>query len=176
MLIVISGPMTSGKSYEVIKYAQSYMAQGKKVICVKPEVDTRNNGIYSRAGTRLEAISVNSLSEVPEADIYIVDEAHFFSPSDVDHIERWLDKSDVVVSGLDVGHQRELMPFYRHLYELKPDQIITKVAECTICHRYTAHYTQILKDGEPVTEDFDEPPVEDGTYEYQPRCRRCFER
>lgn len=176
MFVTISGPMASGKSFEIIRFANGYIAQGKDVQLVKPNIDTRNDGIWSRAGLRLEALSVDSLGEVPEADVYVVDEAHFFDKDDVKYIERWLDKSDVIISGLDVGHQRELMPFYTALYELKPDLIIQKVAQCQVCNHYNAQYTQILKGGEEVTANLTEPPVEDGTYEYQARCRRCFVR
>ena len=174
MFIVISGPMTSGKSYEVIKYAQGYIDQGKKVVCVKPKLDTRNEGIWSRGGASLEALTVDSLEGVGKHDVYIVDEAHFFNPKEVDYIEEWLKTSDVIVSGLDVGHKRELMPFYTKLYELKPDLVIQKVAQCTICKKFNAQYTQILVDGEPYTGEFESAPVEDGTYVYQARCRGCF--
>jgi thymidine kinase len=174
MLIVVCGPMMSGKSYELIKYAQAYIAQGKKLTCIQPKLDTRNDGIWSRAGSKLDAMRVDSLSEVPESEVYIIDEAHFLSFDDAKIIEHWLETSDVVVGGLDVGHQRELMPFYQKLYELKPDILISKVAECTVCHSYNATYTQILSDGVPVVDDLDEMPVENGTFEYEPRCRRCF--
>lgn len=176
MLISVVGPMTSGKSYELIRYAQAYKAQGKKVAIIKSKVDTRNKGLWSRAGVSLEAQLVDSLTEVQPADVYVVDESQFFNPKEVDVIEKWLETSDVIVGGLDVGHKRELLPFYSRLYELKPDLIITKVAECTECHSYNANYTQILVGGEPYTGEFESAPVEDGTYEYQPRCRRCFVR
>ena len=176
MLIVINGPMKAGKSYEIIKYAQAYMAQGKKVVCIKPETDTRNDGIFSRAGHRLDAMTLKSLKSVPQADVYIVDESHFFPAEEVEYVEKWLDKSDVIIAGLDVGHKRELLPFYTKLYELKPDILISKVAECHVCHSYNANYTQILIGGVEYTGEFESAPVEDGTYEYQPRCRKCFMR
>lgn len=174
MLVSIVGPMGAGKSYEVIKYAQAYKAQGKNVVCIKPETDTRNEGISSRAGHKIDAMTLKSLDAVPKADVYILDEGHFWDTSEVKHIEKWLDTSDVIVAGLDVGHKRELLPFYIKLYELKPDLIITKVAECKVCHSYNANYTQILDNGVEYTGDFESAPVEDGTYEYQPRCRGCF--
>jgi len=174
MFVVISGPMGSGKSYEIIKYAQGYIDQGREVVCVKPRMDTRNEGIWSRGGASLEALPVDTLEDIGPFDVYIIDEAHFFDPKEVKYIEKWLDTSDVIVSGLDVGHKRELMPFYTKLYELKPDLVIQKVAQCTICNKFNAQYTQILVEGEPYTGEFESAPVEDGTHEYQPRCRKCF--
>lgn len=62
----------------------------------------------------------------------------------------------------------------KKLLELKPDTVIWKVSVCDICKKYEAQFSQIVHNSEPVLSSLPLITPEDGTYEYQARCRNCF--
>ena len=61
------GAMSSGKSIEILKVAHNYESQGRKVLLMTPNIDTRAGvGIVaSRIGLSREAVAVK-----PEDDLY----------------------------------------------------------------------------------------------------------
>lgn len=175
-LTLITGPMKSGKSLELIARVAPHKYAGKKILYIQAAKHVRDEGITSRIGIATKATRVASLADAGnDFDVIGIDEAHMFSPEDVTHISRWLeDGKEIVVSGLDVSYEGTLMPSIAKLYELKPDTIINKLSVCDICHQYTGKFTQILKNETVVTSGLPHVVPEDGTYEYQSRCRKCF--
>lgn len=177
-LTLIVGPMKSGKSLELIARVAPYEHAKKKVLYVKSKKDVRDKTLHSRIGLNTRALSVKTLKEVTNGfDVIGIDEVHMFPASDVKQIVKWLSEGrDVFASGLDLDYSATLTPMVTKILELKPDKIITKVAVCEGCHKYTAQFTQIFKGGKPVLGGL--PPVvpEDGTYIYEPRCRDCYVR
>lgn len=173
---LIIGPMKSGKSLELIARVAPYEFAEQKVLYVQSANNTRDDGIVSRAGVNTSAIKVHSLAEVDD-DFHIIgiDEINMFPPSDVQFVAKWL-KADkgVFISGLDLDYRGHMPPVVQALFELKPESIITKIAVCEVCHRYAAQFTQIVHKDEPVLGGLPLIVPEDGTYEYQARCRTCF--
>lgn len=143
---------------------------------VQPIADVRCEGIQSRSGLHAKAVRVRSLKEVDGAfDVIGIDEVHMLQIADMTIIKEWLDQDKIIIaSGLDIDYQGRLMPVARRLFELKPEELISKPSVCEICREYTAAYTQILANGIEITDGL--PPLvpEDGVYEYQARCRKCF--
>lgn len=177
-LTLILGPMFSGKSSELIARTEPFKIAKKRVTYIKPDIDTRNNGVESRIGSRADAITVSSLSEVPESDVYAIDEGHMFPEDSADYINHWLDAgAEVIVSTLDTTYDGTVFPSIINIYALKPDTVVLKQAVCHVCLQYNAKYTQILShDGIPQTAGLPADLTEDGRYVYQARCRECFVR
>lgn len=173
---LIIGPMKSGKSLELIARVAPYKFANKKVLFLQPTRNVRDEGVKSRAGLNVKAKKVDSLSQIDNSyDVIGVDEMHMFSAADCKHVETWLnDGKEVIMSGLDLDYRGRLIPMTQELLQLKPEVIINKVAVCDVCHTYGASFTQIVHDDQPVTDGLPAVVPEDGTYEYQARCRSCF--
>lgn len=176
MFTVILGPMKSGKSLELIAQVAPYEHTDQKVLYVQPEANVRDHGIQSRLGVNATALSVRSLHDVnPNFDVIGIDEVHMFDEENADVIESWLHQNkNVVTSGLDLDYRGKLLPIVMRLIELKPEQLITKISVCDVCKEYRAPYTQILNNSQPVLSGLPSVVPEDGTFEYQARCRDCF--
>lgn len=176
-LTLVIGPMYSGKSSELISRTEPFKIAKKSVQYVKPVVDRRSNGIESRIGSRADALTVADLKEVPVADVYAVDEAHMLPEDSHKTIEKWLDAgAEVIVSTLDTTYDGTVFPAIVNIYSLKPDVVVLKKAVCMQCFKYEAKYTQILdvQTGQALTSGLPEDLTEDGRYNYEARCRKCF--
>jgi thymidine kinase len=120
-ITVYTGPMRSGKSEALIGKVVKYKIANKKIVVIKPEMDTRDkDGIVSRNGfsfkenliicKNLDDVceKINSLNFNPE--LIAIDEFHFFdSENNSDWIQKMFDwsilwKSDIIVSGLDLSY------------------------------------------------------------------------
>lgn len=172
--------MKSGKSAELNARVTPYLhAKDTDVLFIQPESNVRDGGIIkSRLGSYASADIVKSLGDIDRPfDVIGIDEIHMFKKRDVGVIKDWLHEDrNVFVSGLDLDYRGKMIPIIQRLFELRHDELVMKTAICDECadrHR-PAHYTQILRSGEPVLRGL--PPVvpEDGTYDYQARCRECF--
>lgn len=175
-LNLIVGPMKSGKSLELIARVAPYEFAKKKVLYVQTKKDVRDQGITSRIGINTRALRVKSLKEITNGfDVIGVDEINMFPASDIAVIKKWLHEGkEVFASGLDLDYSATMMPLVRKILELKPDNIINKTAVCDVCHDYSAQFTQILHNGEPVLGGLPHIVPEDGTYVYEARCRDCY--
>jgi len=176
-LILIVGPMKSGKSLELIAQMSIFKHSKLRPIIVQSKLNVREENIRSRTGAKMGAIKVGSLSEIDgdKFDVIGIDEAFMFPKSDVKVVKRWLlDGKRVIVSTLDMSAMGRYLEFVRELYRLKPDEIILKTAVCESCQSLGAQFTQIQKDGKPVKRGLPDVVPEDGTYEYRPVCRECF--
>ncbi len=176
--VLIYGPMKSGKSLELISKVAPYEFAKQNVIYVQPKLNVRDRGVKSRLGVIVKAISVSSLSEIKsDFDVIGIDEINMFDVSEAKIIEKWVSAGKVVfISGLDLDYRAKMPPIFQKLLELKPNQTIAKLAVCDICHEYTAQFTQILKDGKELLGGIPSVVPEDGTFEYQARCRKCFKK
>lgn len=177
-LILLVGPMRSGKSAELLSRTEPYKVAGKKVVYLKPPIDTRNRGIESRLGARVDALTVKTLSEAPRADVYAIDEAHMFDGGESQTIRKWLENgSHVYISMLDTTYDGTAFPFFVDLWCLKPNKVISHKAVCEVCKdmESPAQYTQILdQQGVELTKGLPEDLTEDGRWLYSSRCRNCF--
>jgi thymidine kinase len=178
---LIAGPMSCGKTEELLRRIRRAIIARKKVKIISPSIDTREHGDYikSRNGLFLEAIKVKSslqiLSEVNDDDqIVAIDELQFFDRDIVRVIKELMDSGKKVIgSGLDLDFKAE--PFGK-MPELLA--IATKVdkltAVCMKCGCDFATRTQRLIDGKPA--DKNSPTIMIGGDEtYEARCVKCYE-
>ncbi len=121
---LILGPMFSGKSTKLIRKIRLYKNTNKKVLVVKPLIDTRYvvNQIASHSfeteNCETTELLTNIDNKVKNYDIIIIDEGQFFSDLKI-MVLKWADeyKKEVIIAGLDgdsnrnpIGHILELIP------------------------------------------------------------------
>ena len=178
---LITGPMSCGKTEELLRRVKRSIIAKKKVKVISPQLDTRAHGDYieSRNGLWLDAIkvkhSVQILGHVKEEDeVIAIDELQFFDSNIVKVILKLIDSGKKVIgTGLDLDFKSE--PF-GYMPELMC--IATKVdklyAVCMKCGEENATRTQRLVDGKPV--DKNSPLIMIGGDEtYEARCANCYE-
>lgn len=176
-LILILGPMKSGKSFELISCFMPLQYTNIPFGLYQSSKNVRNENIWSRNGVTIEAKKVDDLSETLKKNLKVVgiDEIHMFGEKNIEVIEELLKKGiKVIASGLDTDYRGEIFPAIKRLLELGPKEIRYKRAVCEICKKPDAVYTQIYNDSEPVLEGLPSVVPDDATYNYKPVCRNCF--
>src|SRR5512144_2436213 len=134
--------MDSAKSMNLLAVAHNYRKQGKKVLLVKPRLDTRFGAtkISSRSGLEAEAdLMVDPESsldprEFAGLDCVLVDEAQFLAPSIIEDLRRiTVDPGvPVICYGLRTDFQTKLFPGAQRLMELA-DRIEEVKVTCQYC-------------------------------------------
>jgi len=136
------GTMDSAKSMNLLAVAHNYRKQGKRVLLVKPRLDTRFGAakISSRCG--LEADADLMLDEETALDprdfvgldCVLVDEAQFLAPSVIEDLRRITVEPGVPVIcyGLRTDFQTKLFPGAQRLMELA-DRIEEVKVTCQYC-------------------------------------------
>ncbi len=179
---VVTGPMFSGKTTEIIHHAQEATGNGEKVKAFKHFQDTRcsPNRIGSHDHVFWKAVSVRASSEIldlieSDTQMVAIDEGHFFEdgfpPLLTDICETLRKKGiKVIVAGCDLDFRVE--PFHQMaLLQRLAEQVIQLKARCTICGAL-AEYTQRLTDKQPS--QYDETRFKVGSSDiYEPHCKNC---
>ena len=177
---LITGPMSCGKTEELLRRIRRCIIAKKKVVVISPDVDTRTGGDYieSRNGLWLDAVkvkhSIQIMSLVKDAQIVAIDELQFFDSNIVQVISKLMSEGKKVIgTGLELDFKAE--PF-GSMPELMC--IATKVdklhAVCMKCGCEEATRTQRLIDGKPA--DKSSPLIMIGGDEtYEARCIKCYE-
>lgn len=178
---LITGPMSCGKTEELLRRIRRSIIAKKKVKVISPCIDTREQGDYikSRNGLWLDAVkvkhSIQILSVVKDEDeIVAIDELQFFDSNIVKVIAKLMqDGKKVIGTGLDLdfkgdtfGSMPELMCLATTVDKLH--------AVCMKCGSDHATRTQRLIDGKPA--DKNSPLIMIGGDEtYEARCVKCWE-
>lgn len=177
---LITGPMSCGKTEELLRRIRRCIIAKKKVKVISPDIDTRTNGDYieSRNGLWLDAIkvkhSIQILSETRNAEVIAIDELQFFDTNIVPVITQLMDEGKKIIgTGLELDFKAQ--PF-GSMPELMC--IATKVdklhAVCMKCGCENATRTQRLIDGKPAAKN--SPLIMIGGDEtYEARCIKCYE-
>lgn len=188
-ITIITGPMFSGKTTELLRlYSREEIAK-KKSILFKPLIDNRysENKIVNHDGKAIPAIVVSKTHDIldniksyisseenkqnPLKNVFI-DEVQFFDSDIIDAIkEITIVKIDVYVSGLNQTYTGDPFPFKdgkNHIGYLMAisDFIIHLDAVCNKCGK-TA--TKTYRKGNSK-----ETILVGGTDKYQARCTDCF--
>ena len=109
------GPMFSGKSTELIKNVRLFKIINKKVLILKPNIDTRYdiNRIVSHNGEKEDCFVTDDLINISDEtiknyDIIIIDEGQFFKSLKKSCL-LWIEKYNkhVIIGGLDGDYQRK---------------------------------------------------------------------
>lgn len=172
------GAVGSAKTLNLLAVAHNYERQGKRVLVVKPAVDTRDGErrVASRAGLGRDADLVVSDADVlPRErfrglDAVLVDEAQFLAPAVVDQLrDITLDPGvPVICYGLRTDFRSELFPGAKRLLEVA-DSIEEVKTTCAFCGRKAIFNLRVV-DGVATT---DGPSVQIGGHEsYRAVCHR----
>lgn len=186
-LTVITGPMSCGKTEELIRRLRRAEIAQQRVILFKPKIDTRNpeNHIYSRSGLGFEAVTIASPKEILKyldqvdasgngkiIQVIGIDEAHFCDKDELSQVIKILLRSGkkIIVSGLDQDFLGEPFDTIATLMALA-DKVLKLSAICLKCGG-DATMSQKLINGQPARRN--SARIECGGDEkYIAVCRDC---
>lgn len=181
------GTVGSAKTLNLLAVAHNYRQQGKEVLLVKPELDTRfgQDIIKTRAGLEMKADVLAppvGLIRLPALDgiaCILVDEAQFLCPDAIDQLHHIAHAAvapesprgiPVICYGLRTDFRTKLFPAAQRLFELA-DSIEEIKTICTFCLRKAVFNLKLLA-GKPTLAG---PSVELGCEEkYLPACADCY--
>ena len=174
---VICGCMFCGKTDEMLRLLRRFSIAGRRVVLVKPRLDTRTDAhrVFSRSGAQHEAVTVDDSGQIEavagEADIVAIEEGQFFDERLPDVVERLANAGkQVIVTGLDRDFRGIPFGAMPRLMALA-DQVTKLTAICVICGE-PATRTQRLIDGQPATSDSPLIVIGGlGDETYEARCR-----
>ena len=174
---VICGCMFCGKTDEMLRLLRRFSIAGRRVLLVKPRLDTRTdaNRVFSRSGAQHEAVTVDDSSQIEaaagEADIVAIEEGQFFDEGLPDVVERLASAGkQVIVTGLDRDFRGIPFGAMPRLMALA-DQVTKLTAICVVCGE-PATRTQRLIGGQPATSDSPLIVIGGlGDETYEARCR-----
>jgi thymidine kinase len=176
-LEVITGPMFSGKSEELIRRLKRARIARQRVVCFKPDIDLRyhRTAIASHSDQTHEACTVANVERLREAlfplleeiDVVGIDEAQFFDnaiiPLTVELIH--LGKR-VVMAGLDTTFNAEPFGPIPALMAIA-DEVTKLSAVCMVCGQPAIHTQRLGQSQELV--------VVGAAGLYEARCRAHFQ-
>ena len=179
-LKIILGPMTSGKTTELIKEYNRHIAGGFKCCFINHSTDDRYGSGNSKTSTHNKSVVNNTFScdkldylmlDEPERidpfDVFFINEGQFFSDLKfyVDYLVNRKNKK-VYVCGLDGDFRREK---FGTLLDIIPicDDIIKLKALCIKCKKNEAIFTHRLTAQKEQT-------IVGGSESYCALCRSCY--
>lgn len=171
-LVVITGPMCSGKSEELLREMRRAQIAEIPFVLFKPSIDTRTEQLVkSRNGLELSATEVETAEDMlqyvsPDHKWIGIDEGHFFKMDLFRMVRLFVEqRKRVVVAGLDLDYQANpfevMAPLLSYATEVRK-----LTAVCSKCHvrHATRTYRRSGHDQRIVV----------GDKEYEPRCLECF--
>jgi thymidine kinase len=175
------GTMGSAKTMNMLAVAHNYRSQGKRVVLLKPRLDTRfsDRAIVSRSGLTLDAdLLLDRDSRLNPSDFeglacVLVDEAQFLSEPVVEQLRGLTLRPGVPVIcyGLRTDFQSRLFEGSKRLLELA-DSIEEVKVTCQFCNRKAILNLRRVN-GEPTLSG--EQIVLGGDESYAPACFTCFQ-
>jgi len=179
---LITGPMSCGKTEELLRRLKRAKIANKSVKVFSPIIDTRapKNHIQSRNGALLEAIKISDPYEIfdyldgKEFEVIGIDEIQFFD-SRIINVVQELNKINkkIIASGLDLDFKAEPFGSMPELLCIA-DRVDKLTAICMKCGSEYGNRTQRLINGKPA--DRNSPLIMIGGDEsYEARCINCYE-
>lgn len=176
VLEVITGPMFSGKSEELIRRLKRAEIARRRVLCFKPDIDLRyhHSHISSHSAQTREAIPVRSvahlqdtlLPRLDETEVVGIDEVQFFAPEIVSFLSELVAAGKrVVVAGLDMTYAAEPFGPVPSLMAMA-DSVSKLSAVCMVCGASAIHTQRLGQSQELV--------VVGAVGMYEARCREHF--
>ena len=173
---VITGPMFSGKSEELIRRLKRAQIAKRRVLCFKPDLDARyhRTAIASHSLNTIDATAVANVAalkavlfpQIDQIEVIGVDEAQFFDPSLVPlSLELMHLGKRVILAGLDTTFAGEPFPPIPDLLAIA-DEIVKLSAVCMQCGAPAVH-TQRLGPSQSRV-------LIGAAGLYEARCRACF--
>lgn len=175
-LEVITGPMFSGKSEELIRRLNRARIARQRVACYKSDLDLRyhHTSIASHSAQTHEAITVANVDQLREELFPVLDQIEVIGLDEA----QWLEEAvlplatelvhlgkRVVVAGLDMTFAGEPFGPIPTLMALA-DEVTKLAAVCTVCGAPAIHSQRLGASQELV--------VVGAAGVYEARCRSCF--
>jgi thymidine kinase len=168
--------MDSAKSMNLLAVAHNYRKQGKKVLLVKPRLDTRfgatkissRSGLEADADLMIDDDTVLDARDFANLDCVLVDEAQFLPPTVIEDLRRiTVDPGvPVICYGLRTDFRTKLFPGAQRLMELA-DRIEEVKVTCQYCQKKAICNLRFVN-GAPT---IDGPQIQLGADEhYAPVC------
>jgi thymidine kinase len=175
-LEVITGPMFSGKSEELIRRLKRARIARQRIVCYKPDIDLRyhRSAIASHSAQTHDAITVGTVedlkaslfTQLTEIDVIGIDEAQFFDnrliPLSVELVH--LGKR-IIIAGLDTTFNAEPFDPIPALMAIS-DEVTKLSAVCMVCGQPAIHTQRLGQSQELV--------VVGAAGVYEARCRAHF--
>jgi len=173
---VITGPMFSGKSEELIRRLKRARIARQRVACFKPDIDLRyhRTAIASHSAQTHEAVTVATVarlrealfSQISEVEVIGIDEAQFFDDSIVQlTVELVHLGKRILLAGLDTTFTGEPFGPIPALMAIA-DEVTKLSAVCIVCGAPAIHTQRLGASQELV--------VVGAAGIYEARCRACF--
>ena len=173
---VITGPMFSGKSEELIRRLKRAQIAKRRVACFKPDLDVRyqRNAIASHSAQTLEAATVANVEElkavlmpvIEKVEVIGIDEAQFLDASLVNVANELVRLGRrVILAGLDTTFTGEPFGPIPALMAVA-DEVTKLSAVCMVCGAPAIHTQRLGTSRELV--------VVGAAGMYEARCRACF--
>lgn len=175
------GTMNSSKTTQLLISAHNYENNGKKVLLIKPKIDSRfgENVVKSRIGIWREADIILDKNdkinfyqiEKKNIDVVFVDESQFLTSKQIEELRELTLYTNVICYGLKTDYKCQLFNGSKRLIELA-DTIKEIKTNCKFC---TNNATINMKhiDGIPIKKGDSSPDL--GCEEkYLPVCWKCW--
>lgn len=174
---VITGPMFSGKSEELIRRIKRAKIARQRVVCFKPDIDLRyhRTAIASHSAQTHDACVVANVDrlrealfpQIDEVEVIGIDEAQFFDESLVPlSLELMHRGKRVLIAGLDTTFAGEPFVPIPDLMAIA-DEVEKLSAVCMVCGAPAIHTQRLGQSQELV--------VVGAAGLYEARCRAHFE-
>lgn len=173
---VITGPMFSGKSEELIKRIIILSYAEIPTLVIKPEIDNRfsHTDITSRNGKSIKSHSAKNTKDIEKLfnskkyKALVIDEVQFFDKDIINFVDRLaVNGIRVIVCGLDQDYKRRPFGIMANLMAIA-DNITKLKAVCLVC-KNAASCSYRFSSSENTIEIGD-------TDKYEARCRQCHEK
>ena len=175
--VVITGPMFSGKSEELIRRLKRARIARQRVACFKPDIDLRyhRTSIASHSSQTHEATAVATVEDLraalypqlAEVEVVGIDEVQFFDPAIIPlSLELVALGKRVLMAGLDTTFNNEPFGPVPNLMALA-DRVTKLSAVCMVCGQSAIHTQRLGQSQELV--------VVGAAGLYEARCRTHFE-
>jgi thymidine kinase len=176
VLEVITGPMFSGKSEELIRRLKRARIARQRVACYKPDIDLRyhRTSIASHSSQTHDAVPIASVDELRDLlhpqldsiDVIGIDEVQFLAPEIIPlALDLVAAGKRVLLAGLDTTFANEPFGPVPNLMALA-DKVTKLSAVCMVCGQPAIHTQRLTQSQELV--------VVGATDIYEARCRAHF--
>ena len=173
MLIVVTGPMFSGKSTFLTTHARAASDRGALVQAFKHAFDTRysERAIATHSGDKLPCLLARTPNEILRhlkegVTKVVIDEAQFFDAGIVKTVQYLLELGiDVTVGGLDLDYRGEPFGPMPDLMAIA-DDVVKVTGVCSKCQAPSTRTQRMVSDSSTV--------LVGGEAEYEPRCLECW--
>jgi thymidine kinase len=173
---VITGPMFSGKSEELIRRLKRARIARQRVACFKPDIDLRyhRTAIASHSAQTHDAVTVPNVAhlrqslyqQLPDVEVIGIDEAQFFDASLVQLTGELVHLGKrIILAGLDTTFTGDPFGPIPALMAIA-DEVTKLSAVCIVCGAPAIHTQRLGASRELV--------VVGAAGVYEARCRTCF--